>query len=877
MALSRGKRLGPYEILDALGSGGMGQVYSASDTRLHRTVAIKVLSPETLADPECKRRFLQEARAVSALNHPNIITLHDVAQDGDIDYIVMEYVPGTSLDRLITGKKLALPDAIGYASEIAGALTAAHAAGVVHRDIKPANVMITQESHVKVLDFGLAKLVEPAAPQEDQTATLHLENTMPGSVMGTVAYMSPEQASAKNIDHRTDIFSLGVVLYEIIAWKRPFQRGTMAEIMSAIINDPAPPLADQPPELNEIFAKALAKNPKDRYQHAGDFGLDLNRFLTAWQSKSLGSMQRILPPASKSRWFWTTAMIAFLLAVPAAWWLGRMGSSASFENPLANAKFTQLTDFEGTELEPEISPDGKFVAFLSDRDGPFDLWLTQVGTGRFLNLTEGKQGELLEPTRSTGFSGDGTELWLRGGPDLNRATIRLIPLMGGPPRAFLPNNSVAVSWSRDGSRVVYHKGVPSGDPIFVADRTGADPKQVFIDTNPGGHCHFPVWSPDGKWIYFVRGTLATSEMDIWRISPSGGPPERMTNRNTSIATLAPIDTRTLLYVSPTEDGSGPWLYALDLVNRSSHRIAYGLEHYLSVAASADGRRLVAAVANPSAGLWKVPILDHPVTEDHVTRFVLPTVRALAPRFGGPSLFYLSSLGSGDGLWRYRDGQTLEVWKGADSPLAEPPAITADGKRVAILLRRQGKVGVSVMSDDGTGILAIGDSVDARGTASWSPDAKWIAVGGQDINGPGLFKIPVDGGAPVRLSDKPAFNPVWSPDGNLIIYSGGAVSRIQPLRAVRPDGTTMELPRINVRYLGERYRFLPDGKGLVYMEGLLRRQDFALLDLATMKSRPLTHLNNPADMRTFDISPDGREIVFDRLRENSDIVMIDLRR
>jgi Tol biopolymer transport system component len=874
MALAPGSKLGPYEIVAPLGAGGMGEVYRAKDTRLERTVAIKVLPADKVADPERKQRFIQEAQAASALTHPNIVTLHDIATADGTNYLVMEYVPGKSLDKMISQKGLSLAQALGYATQIASALAAAHAVGIVHRDIKPANVIVTADSQVKLLDFGLAKLVEHAVcPQgETQTKTVLTEV---GLVMGTVAYMSPEQASAKTLDHRTDIFSLGVVLYEMIAGRRPFQRKTPAETMSATINDPVPPLAEQPPELEEILAKALAKNPKDRYQHAGDLGLDLRRLRNAWQAKSLPSMRHTSAAMPKRRWLWLAATIVLILAVPAAWWLGRLKSAGSFENPLAHATFTRLTDFEGAELEAEISPDGKFVAFFSDRDGPFDLWLTQVGTGRFLNLTQGKQGEVLEPTRSTGFSGDGTEIWLRGGPAVNQTPIRLMPLMGGPPRPFLPNNSVVVSWSRDGSRIVYHKGVPAGDPIFVADRAGANAKQVFIDPNPGGHCHFPVWSPDGNWIYFVRGTLATSEMDIWRVAPSGGQPERFTNRNANIATLAPIDARTLLYVSPAEDGSGPWLYALDLENRTSRRISYGLEQYLSVAASADGRRLVATVANPSAGLWKVPILDQPATEGDVKPFVLPAVRALAPRFGAGSLFYLSSLGGGDGLWRYREGQTLEIRRGAESPLLEPPAISADGKRVAILLHRQGKVRVNVMSDDGTGASAVGDDVDARGSASWSPDGKWIAVGGQDAKGPGLFKIPVDGGVSIRLSDMAAFNPVWSPNGNLIVYSGPAAGRIQPLRAVRPDGTVVELPPIRVRYLGERYRFLPNGKGLVYMEGQLRRQDFALLDLATMQSRPLTHLDNPADMRTFDITPDGKQIVFDRLKENSDIVLIDL--
>jgi hypothetical protein len=364
-------------------------------------------------------------------------------------------------------------------------------------------------------------------------------------------------------------------------------------------------------------------------------------------------------------------------------------------------------------------------------------------------------------------------------------------------------------------------------------------------------------------------------MDLWRISPSGGQPERLTHRNSNVAFPSPINVHTVLYVSPAEDGSGPWLYALNVDRKTSRRISFGLEQYLSVAASGNGRRLVAAVANPSASLWSVPILDRPADEGLVKRFPLPTVRALSPRFGGGGLFYLSSLGGGDGLWRYRDNQALEIWRGMDAPLFDPVAISSDGKRVAMAVRRQGKIQLVVTNDDGTGAVPMSLTLDVRGSASWSPDGRWIAIGGTDAKGPALFKIPTEGGAPTRLTEKAGFNPVWSPDGSLIVYSSAAVGRYQTLRAVKPDGVSVPLPEIRVRIEGERYRFLPSGKGLVYMLGLLRRQDFSLLDLATMKSRPLTALTDLAAMRTFDITPDGKRIVFDRLRENSDIVLIDL--
>ncbi len=874
-----GDQLGPYQIEALLGAGGMGQVFRARDTRLHRTVAIKVLPPERIADPERKRRFLQEARAASALNHPNIVTLYDISSDGGADFLVMEYVPGQPLDRLISPQGLPLADAVSYAVQIAGALGAAHAAGIVHRDIKPGNAIVTADAQVKVLDFGLAKLVErtPSGAGAD-TLTREEPLTEIGALLGTVAYMSPEQASARVLDHRTDIFSLGVVLYEMLAGRRPFQGKSPVETMHAILNDPAPPLPQYPPEIEEILAKALAKDPKDRYQHAGDLGLDLRRFAHAWETKTLLSMRPARGTVATARrrpGLWAAAILLGVMSGAIGWW--SRGSTIPPENPLAGAKFTRFTDFEGAEHDAAISPDGRFVAFISDRDGPFDIWVSQVGTGRFTNLTQGKEPNLDSALRTLGFSENGAEIWVHDAGPLN--PLRLVPLMGGAPRIFLGKGPVKTppveaAWSPDSARLVYHTSDP-GDPMFVADRTGANPRQIFIDPNPGMHNHSPAWSQDGQWIYFCHGSPSAAEMDVWRLRASGGQPERLTHHNNQVGYPAPIDPRTVIYVARDQDGSGPWLWALDVERKVTRRASFGLEQYTSVAASADGRRLVATVANPGASLWSVPILDSLAEERDVKRFPLPTVRALAPRFGGPAIFYLSSHGAGDGLWRYQDGQALEIWKGADGALLGPPAVSSE-RRVAFVLRKNGKLRLHALTADGADLQPLADTIDARGAASWSPDAKWIVTGGADAQGPGLFKIPVEGGAPTRLVAGPALNPVWSPDGSLIVYAGTNVSLDAPLLAVRPDGTRVELPAITVRREGERARFLPTGKGLVYMQGILSTQNFWLLDLATKKTRPLTRLSNPAAMLTFDITPDGKQIVFDRRRENSDIVLIDIR-
>jgi serine/threonine protein kinase/Tol biopolymer transport system component len=863
MALSPGTKLGPYEIQSPLGAGGMGEVYRAHDTRLGRDVAIKVL-PEALAkDADRLLRFEQEARTIAALNHPNILGIHDVGAHDGAPFLVSECLEGQTLREKLNAGPLPVRLAVEYALGIAQGLAAAHDKGIVHRDLKPENVFVTRDGRVKVLDFGLAKLVRPEERHETGV-TLTSPGTSPGMVMGTVGYMSPEQVRGEPSDARSDIFSFGAVLYEMLTGKRAFKRETSAETMSAILREEPPELSGTgwqgPLALQRILVRCLEKNVERRFQSASDLAF-------AIESLSATTTTKSVPQPKSRRALVPWVIIALLLVGIAVRELVR--PAAAPLNPLEKAHFSRVTDFES--VEAAISPDGRFVAFISDHDGAFDVWLSQVGTGRSMNLTQGKAGPLPGPLRSVGFSGDGSEIWLGGG-DLGMR-LRLVPLTGGTPRNFLGEEAANLAWSPDGERIVYHNA-DNGDPMFVADRTGANARRIFGD-QPGIHNHFPTWSPDGRWIYFVHGTPATKEMDLWRIDPEGKHVERLTQRNTDVAYPAPVGDRTVFYVARDADGSGPWLWAFDLKRRDSRRASVGLEQYTSVEASADGRKLVATISNPVASLWSVPILNRLAEENDVKPFTVPTVRALAPRFGGVSLFYLSSLGTGDGLWRLRDGQVTETWKGVDGALLETPAVSLDGGRVAIVLRRSGKRQLHVLSADGAELQPIAEGVDVQGTSCWSPDGKWIVTGGSNANGPGLFKVPLEGGPSVRLVTGRALNPVWSPDGSLIVYAGTNVRTFAPLLAVRPDGTSVKLPEITLRRSGERVRFLPNGKSLIYMQGLLASQDFWLLDLTSMKSRPLTRLQNRATMRTFDITSDAKQIVFDRLRENSHVVMIDL--
>ena len=547
-----------------------------------------------------------------------------------------------------------------------------------------------------------------------------------------------------------------------------------------------------------------------------------------------------------------------------------------WKNPLAGGRFTRFTDWEGSELDAAISPDGKFVAFVSDRGGPFEIWAGQVGGGEFLNLSKGQQPGLANRAiKDVGFSGDGTHVLFPMARKNERGQdVWLVPTMGGPPRPFL-RDAVEVAWSADGARLVYHT-FHDGDPMFVADRNGGNSRQIFTGT-PGVHNHYPIWSPDGRFVYFVTG-IPPNEMDIWRIPSAGGTAQRITQHNSRVAYPVLLDDRTLVYSAVREDGAGAGLYAMDVERRIAHAVSSGLEEYLSIAASADGRRLVATVGNPSRGLWRVPITDHVVEDASLSHFELPTVRAGAPRFTLDALLYLGSKGGADGLWKFKDGSETELWKGSDGAVSEAPAVSPDGARICFSVLSKGRSTLHMIASDGTGARPIAETLDVQGAPSWSPDGKWVAVVAREGKTTSLFKVPVDGGAPVKLvspADAVISNPVWSPDGRLIVYSEGKSWALHRIRGVSPEGQPVPVPEIEVVYLGDRYRFLPDGKALVVMQGDFRHLNFWLLDLASGQRRQLTDLKAGFDMKSFDVSPDGKQIVFDRYRENSDLALIDL--
>lgn len=902
-----GQRIGPYQLASRIGAGGMGEVYQARDTTLNRQVAIKVVLPAVASDPDRLARFRREARVLASLNHPHIAQIHGFEDADGVHALVMELVEGPTLaDRIVSGA-IPINEALAIASQIADALETAHEQGIIHRDLKPANIKVREDGTVKVLDFGLAKGLDvPSSAGVDavHSPPLSAHATQTGVILGTAAYISPEQARGKAVDRRADLWAFGCVLYEMLTQQRAFGGDTPTDVLAAVIAtepDWTTLPAATPAAIRTLLRRCLEKNRARRLDSAVAARLEIDdaratpAVQTVVDSERIQSLETAAAPSDRAslrrrqrRWTMLAgvAVVAVLVAAGGVWRLWQQ--DYFWQNPLADATVERLTDFSGVEADAAISPDGKFMTFLSDRDGPFDAWISQIGSGEFVNITKGRfQLQNNPTTRSAGFSGDGAQVWFMQQVSARplRWTSWISPALGGAPRTFVEGGLEPI-WSPDGRNVVYHTN-DLGDPIFIADRNGSNPRQVFV-APPGVHGHYLTWSLDGRFIYFVRGTLPTEEMDIWRIpvSPSeaAAVPERITSHNARVAYPAWLDARTLIYSAAAEDGSGQWLYAVDVEHRIPHRVSSGgiAEQYLSVGVSrARPRRVVTTLATPTASLWTVPISDRVQAEAAATLVPTPNTRALGPRFAPGYLAFLSSKGTANGLWKLENGAPLELWRGDNGGVVAPPAISPDGGQICFSYRTQGTSGLYVMNANGTNVRTLAaDSFDVRGAASWSPDGKWVAVAANRGEGTRLFKIPVDGGPPVRLLDTLSYNPAWSPDGRFIVYSEQQSAGQFEVKAITPERAPVPIVELQIVGFSPRipYRFTPDGKGLIVLEGVLgTSQNFFRIELASGHRRQLTDLTAGPVIQNFDVSPDGTQIVFDRFQNNSDIVSMSLAR
>ena len=571
------------------------------------------------------------------------------------------------------------------------------------------------------------------------------------------------------------------------------------------------------------------------------------------------------------------AAVGAALAIGAGVWLQR--TEYFWRSPIADAQFHTVTDFEGVEQAAAVSRDGQLVAFLSDRDGPMDVWLTQVGSGQFHNLTRGSAPELVNPSvRSLGFTPDGSlvTFWARkqSGSNTGDISVWAVPTLGGSPKLYL-EGVAEYDWSRDGSRLAYHTPGP-GDPLFVTNGIRR-PEDRPIFTAPAGlHSHFPLWSPDTAFIYFVQGSLP-DKLDIWRITPGGGTPERITAHSGRVTHPALLDRRTLLYLASDSDGSGPWLYSLDVERRIPHRLTSGPDKYTSLAASADGRRLVVTVASPKTTLWRLRTADSPAEVSSAARISLTSSMGFSPRLGPNYLLYVSATGASESIWKLANGTCSELWSGPDAHVFGGPAIGPDGRFIAFSVRQHGRTLLYVMQADGTNARIVTDSLDLQGGPAWAPDGQSILSAASDHGVPHLFRVPIDGRSPVPFVQEYSVDPAWAPGGQFVVYSGPDIGTTFSVKAVTAAAAAYPLPALTLTRGARHMTFLPGGRALVFLRGEIQHKNLWLIDLETGAERQLTNLTPDFDIRDFDISPDGREVVLERVQEHSDVMLLDLPR
>ncbi|HSL21958.1 MAG TPA: protein kinase [Vicinamibacterales bacterium] len=507
-----GRVIAHYQILEKLGEGGMGVVYKARDTHLDRFVAIKVLPSGKLRDPDSKRRFVQEARAASALNHPGIITVHDISSEGDQDFIVMEYLSGKPLDQLIPHRGVPLDEALRYALQIADALARAHAGGIIHRDLKPANIMVDEHGLVKVLDFGLAKLADPFESEWASTRSVPVR-TVEGKIVGTVAYMSPEQAQGKPVDARSDIFSFGAVLYEMVTGRPAFRGDTSISTLAAVINeDPQPAGPDVPRDLQRIIARCLRKNPDRRFQHMIDLKVALEELKEESDSGSLAAAPAA--PARSRRWGPVAAAVAATTLIAALLLWGKLS-----DNPAQTPKVTRITADSGFTTDPALSQDGKLVVYASDRagEGNLDIWIQNLASGETHRLTDHPADE-----RAPSFSPDGSRIVFRSEKQ-GGGIFTVSALGGGEPRPVATSGQ-APRYSPDGSLIAYHTGVAQAvggleAELRVVAASGGKPKRIETGVKEAWN---PLWTGDGEHLVFVGGN-DRDHGDWWVVPIAGGP------------------------------------------------------------------------------------------------------------------------------------------------------------------------------------------------------------------------------------------------------------------------------------------------------------------------------------------------------------------
>ena len=879
--LAAGQRLGPYEIAAVIGSGGMGLVYRARDTRLERDVAIKVL-PTDLADAERRRRFEQEARAASALNHPNIVAVYDVGSHEGAPFLVTELLRGQSLAERTAQGPLPTRKALEYAVQVARGLAAAHERGIVHRDVKPANLFATSDGHLKILDFGVAKLL-PSGPGMP-AGPVSTRETTPGLVVGTVGFMAPEQLKGGAVDGRADQFSLGCVLYALLAGQEPFARPSAAQTLEAVLRDEPVPLARVnarvPRAVSWIVERCLAKDPQDRYRSTHDLARDLELA----QGRLTETGLSFLGPLRFPRRLATAAALAAMLiatGLATRWWIARA--------PVGVPQVRYLT-YSGRDFSPAAAPDGSMVAFSSNRDGRRRIWLKQLSTGNEAPLTEGEDDH-------PRFSPDGATL-LFARNEGGRVSLYRVPTVGGEARKLV-DDALYGDFSPDGRRLAFVRqavsdtGMTSVVAIAAADGSSVRELARLDGTRfAAGAFVEPRWSPNGRYLAATQSTLQLGEPTVIALVDA---------ENGQVQALPPPSDAGVwrgglvwsgddgvLCAQPEsvvgqQTGTSSRIVHLDLGSRRTRPLLSSPVNLVGLDVLGP-ERLVLEARSLRQNLREIPLAAKDGTGE----------RWLTMGNGADR----QPIYTRDGEWiafsSNRSGN-LDVWavsrrSGAIRRLTDDPAHDSDPHfmpdgRLLWSSNRSGRFEIWIGAADGSGARQLSrDGVDAENPVA-SPDGQWIVYASANPASRGLVKMRADGREAALLVPGNRIEPEISPDGRFVAFVADVGSDRAMLSVVRlsdgaPAGFDVRLPpwTSGAGIDQGRCRWMSDSRALAYIAQepggthVVYVQDFIPGTDTTPRRRRIAAREPDLHAESLGVSPDGTHLTVSFREQRFDLML-----
>jgi len=882
MALPRGIKLGSYEIVSSLGAGGMGEVYRARDESLGREVAIKVLPKELASDPDRLRRFEQEARAAAALNHPNILAVYGFSTTEEhAPYLVTELLQGQTLRERLQQGEIPVRKAVEFALQTARGLAAAHERGIVHRDLKPENLFLTRDGVVKILDFGLAKLIVPEVTSETSVATASF--TEVGVVLGTAGYMSPEQVRGQVVDHRSDIFSQGAILYEMLSGKRAFEGKTAADTLSAILKEEPAQLSASgrslPPALGRMVDRCLEKDPAERFQSARDLAFNLELL----SREETGSGAAVALPARKGRRWGIAALGALALFGAAGLGFLARGLRPRAENS-SPAELRRLTDFVGMEEFPALSPDGKSVAFTADVSGRRQIWVRLLAGGTPLQVTQDNADH-----QYPRWSPDSSSLIYFSSsqePD-GEGKIWQISALGGTARPLVSSLGGA-DLSHDGKHIAYFHSNQGELELAVADPDGSNPRRLTVLPTEYNYSDLH-WSPDDGKLGFQRGR--TFDYDVFYVPAEGGNVRPITQDGNPLEGFAWLPDGSGVVYSSSRGDTVLYLRTMNLWSvqtggKNLRQLTFGETSYISPDMDRHGN-IVATRRQIQFDIWRYPVDGSP--EQNVRRGAQITrqtgnVQTPSAAPADHELVYLSDSGGHGNLWILN----LETQQNRQVTFEQDPQVTIgvpvwspDGKYIAYVKRglKAWNVDLWLMNPDGSAAHKVSDG---GGWACWAPDSRWLYFSPPGENGFRIAKASPAGGGNLSVRAE-GQKPAVDAEGRLFFVQSlpalNGLSDMEILLAEPENGPARRLARISGSRLSSwllmQPVLSPDGKWLAVLLTDGPTTDIWAQPTAGGPMRRITDFGRQATFITRRISwsSDGHSIYAALGKGQADIVLL----